>query len=107
MVQPTHISKQHSQHLILMNKPSVRIYDWKLGYWPPESDHRVLWGIAVDHPGPFVSNNHMIKSSRVLRVDLKNNEVETQNTIYKLEGPEIDRYTFHQRLDNMFAGQTQ
>ena len=58
-------------------KPVVRIKGWHIV-------GNALFGTALDHPRAPGGGESDIRSSTIIRHDLEHNEVETQNTIYKL-----------------------
>ena len=72
-------------------KPQVSIYNWSVitnpnSYQAPEAITVYLAGDALDHPdGPGFNTN--VRTSRIVRLDLKGRQVETANTLYTLEGP--------------------
>ena len=63
-------------------KPTVTIKDWSL-LRAPNSSYR-LTGNAIDHPA-MINPVTFVTTSRILKADFEKGEVETRNTIYKLE----------------------
>jgi len=78
-----------------MYKKEVRIKEWAVItdndsiYQAPEQITRRLKGKVIDHPS--FPEGHNIVSSRIHEIDLSLRRVETNNTIYLLEGePEVE-----------------
>lgn len=72
-------------------KPEVRITNWGTSanlrnpYQPPEGQISVLFGDVVNHP--TLGSVKGLLSSHIVNLDLKNRRVETNNTVYLLDGP--------------------
>jgi len=85
-------------------KPEVNIKDWciapALGFGLSKSRSMALYGVPENHPNPYgyVSNKKIICSSPIVKQDLDNQTVVTENTRYKLVGPGITEDELNERI---------
>lgn len=77
-------------------KSEVNITNWSIGdscnnpYLAPELRQLVLHGDVINHP--MLGTCKGLLSSSLIELDLKARRVETQNTIYLLEGPPDEKW---------------
>lgn len=72
-----------------MNKPLVKINNWKISYHPLTKEH-VLNGTVNAHPKLGYCDN--VVTSPILKLDFVERIAETMNTIYQLENPVEGRH---------------
>lgn len=78
---------------------TVKITNWRIAESPKAPNRRVLFGIPINHPGPFIENGVFMMSSAIAKVDLKKRKVFTNNTEYSLVGPELELFEFMNHMD--------
>lgn len=69
-----------------MVKPEARIENWEIGTIY-EGSPEVLFGNVYGHSNPELFDGVNVHTSPIVNKDLRNNRVETKNTVYILGAP--------------------
>ncbi len=84
-----------------MNKPRVKIRDWRIVPMNGIGDYYRLEGHTLDHPR--LSNAKDMATSYLIKIDFVASEAETRNTIYELVGdndvPEENKKHWEELVD--------